>query len=154
MEAKLRKTGIDLIGNVSWGTHFCQFYQTKEDLIDILVPYFKAGLENGEYCMWITSDLLSDQEAKEALRKVVHDIDGYLKQGQIEIIPYTEWYIKGGSFDSERILNGWVEKLNQARGKGYDGLRMSGNTFGLKKKIGMILLIMKRLWIMLSANMR
>lgn len=134
MEAKLRKTGIDLIGDVPWGTHFCQFYQTKEDLIDILVPYFKGGLENGEYCMWITSDLLSDQEAKEALRKVVHDIDGYLKQGQIEIIPYTEWYIKGGSFDSERILNGWVEKLNQAREKGYDGLRISGNTFWLEKE--------------------
>jgi len=134
MEAKLRKTGIDLIGDVSWGTHFCQFYQTKEDLIDILVPYFKAGLENGEYCMWITSDFFSDQEAKEALRKVVHDIDGYLKQGQIEIIPYTEWYIKGGSFDSERILNGWVEKLNQARGKGYGGLRMSGNIFWLEKE--------------------
>lgn len=134
MEETLRKSGIDIIGDVSWGTHFCQFYQTKEDLIDILVPYFKAGLENNEFCMWITSDPLLEQEAKEALQKAVPDSDVYLKQGQIEIIPYTEWYTKGGSFDSERVLSGWVEKLNQALEKGYDGLRLTGNTFWLEKE--------------------
>lgn len=37
---ELRKFGIDIVGDVAWGTHFCQFYQTKQDLIDILVPYF------------------------------------------------------------------------------------------------------------------
>ena len=45
---ELRKTEIGLIGDVPWGTHLCQFYHTKEDLIEILVPYFKAGLENNE----------------------------------------------------------------------------------------------------------
>lgn len=54
---KTRKTEIDVVGDAPWGTHFCLFYQTKEDLIDILVPYFKAGLENNEFCMWVTSEL-------------------------------------------------------------------------------------------------
>ncbi|RPJ69391.1 MAG: hypothetical protein EHM20_16450 [Alphaproteobacteria bacterium] len=31
------------------------FYDTKEGLIDILTPYFKAGLENNEFCLWVTS---------------------------------------------------------------------------------------------------
>jgi len=53
---KNRNTGIPVIGNVSWGTHFCQFYQTREDLIDVLVPYFKAGLESNEFCVWVTSE--------------------------------------------------------------------------------------------------
>ncbi len=51
MENKTRKTGIDVIGDVEWGTHFCLFYQTKEDLAEVLVPYFKAGLENNEFCI-------------------------------------------------------------------------------------------------------
>jgi hypothetical protein len=42
---ELRHTGITTIGDVPWGTHFCQFYQDEQDLFDILVPYFKAGLE-------------------------------------------------------------------------------------------------------------
>jgi hypothetical protein len=51
MERTERKTAIEAIGDVPWGSHFCLFYQTKEDLTDILVPYFKAGLENnGSAC--------------------------------------------------------------------------------------------------------
>ena len=134
MEEKLRNSGIDIIGDVPWGTHFCQFYQTKKDLMDILVPYFKAGLGNNEFCLWVTSQPLGVEEAKEALRSVVPDIDVYLEGKQIEIIPYTYWYVKAGLFDSERVLNELVEKLDQALSSGYDGLRIAGNTSWLKKE--------------------
>ncbi|WP_440945334.1 PAS domain S-box protein [Methanosarcina sp. T3] len=134
MEEKLRTSGIGIIGDIPWGTHFCQFYRTKEDLMDVLVPYFKAGLENNEFCMWVTSRPLDVEEAKEALRRAVPYLDTYLEKGQIEIIPYTHWYVEEGVFDSERILNGWIEKLNKALANGYDGLRLTGNTFWLEKK--------------------
>ena len=29
---KERKSRIDIVGDINWGTHLCQFYQTKEDL--------------------------------------------------------------------------------------------------------------------------
>jgi PAS domain S-box-containing protein len=134
MNMNLRHSGIGIIEDVPWGTHFCQFYQTTEDLIDILVPYFKTGLENNEFCIWVTSQPLEVEEAKEALRKVVPDIDVYLKKGQLEIISYSHWYVKEGAFDSDRVLNGWVEKLNKALANGYDGLRLTGNTFWLEKE--------------------
>jgi len=130
----MRNSGIDIIGDLPWGAHFCQFYQTKEDLMDILVPYFKAGLENNEFCLWFTLYPVEVEEAKEALKRDVPDFDVYLEKGQIEIIPYTYWYVKEGVFNSERILNGWVEKLNQALENGYEGLRLAGNTFWLEKE--------------------
>jgi PAS domain S-box-containing protein len=133
MEDELRNSGIDVIGNVPWGTHFCQFYKTKQDLIDILVPYFKAGLESNEFCMWVTSEPLVVAEAEEAMRKAVNDSDEYLRQGQIEIIPYNEWYLLGGAFDDDRVLKGWVSKLEQALTRGYSGLRLTGNTFWLER---------------------
>lgn len=114
MGGKLRKSGIDVIGDVPWGTHLCQFYQTKKDLIDILVPYFKAGLENNELCIWITSQALDVQEAKEALKGAIPDIDVYLEKGQIKIIPYIYWYVKAGVFDPQRVLSSWIKKINQA----------------------------------------
>ncbi len=134
MAENMRKTGIDIIGDVQWGTHFCQFYQTREDLIDILVPYFKAGLENNEFCMWVTSEPLTIKEVENAMRSAVHDFPQYLKKGQIEIIPYTEWYLKGGVFSLQRVLNSWVDKLKQARNKSYEGMRITGNTAWLEKK--------------------
>jgi PAS domain S-box-containing protein len=42
--------------------------------------------------------------------------------------------VKEGTFDSHRVLNGWVEKLNQSLANGYDGLRLSGNTCWLKNE--------------------
>ena len=75
MKESLRKSGIDVIGDVPWGTHFCQFYQTKEDLMEILVPYFKSGLENNELCVWVISQPLEVGKAKEALRGVIPDFD-------------------------------------------------------------------------------
>jgi MEDS: MEthanogen/methylotroph, DcmR Sensory domain len=58
MTPALRKTGISLVGDMPWGTHFCHFYETKEDLLDTLAPYFKAGLEEDEFCVWMVSEPL------------------------------------------------------------------------------------------------
>ncbi len=134
MREEKRKTGIDIIGDAPWGTHFCQFYQTKQDLIDILVPYFKAGLENNEFCMWVTSEPLGEEEAKQAMQEAISDFDRYLTRGQIEIVPYTQWYLKDGHFDLQRVLNSWITKYNLALDNGYDGLRITGNAAWLEKR--------------------
>ena len=76
---------------------------------------------------------LVEKEAEEALRKAVPDLDRYLEKGQIEILPYDAWYLKGGVFESQRVLDGWVDKVEQAQASGFDGLRLTGNTFWLEK---------------------
>jgi PAS domain S-box-containing protein len=129
-----RKSGLSFVGDVAWGTHLCQFYQTKQDLVDILVPYFRAGLENNEFCMWVTAEPLDVAEAKKAMEEAMPNFSRYLKRGQIEIISYKDWYVKDGVFDSDRVLKGWVSKLEQAVEKGFAGLRLTGNTFWLEKK--------------------
>lgn len=129
----LRKTGIDVLGDVRWGTHFCQFYQTREDLTDILVPYFSEGLRSNELCIWITSDPLTKQQAQDALRNKLPDLDLYLENGQLEILPYSYWYAREGGFDSRKVLNACKDKLNHALASGYEGLRLSGNKFRHEK---------------------
>ena len=134
VEQARRKTGIDILGDVAWGVHFCVFYQSKQDLIDILVPYFKAGLENNEFCMWITSEPLSAEDAEKSLSQAVTNLDDYIKKGQIEILDYSDWYTKSGSFEADSVLKGWVQKHDQAIRNGFDGLRLTGNTLWLEKK--------------------
>jgi PAS domain S-box-containing protein len=128
-----RKTGIDILGDVPWGSHFCLFYETEEDLIDILVPYFKAGLKNNELCMWVTSEPLNEKKAKNALKGAIPDFDRYLKTGQIEIIPHSQWYLEDGKFNLQRVLKGEINKLNQALKAGFDGIRITGNSAWLEK---------------------
>jgi hypothetical protein len=129
-----RKSGITLVGDVPWGTHFCQFYTTKKDLLDILVPYFKAGLENNEACVWVTSDFLTEADATKALTRNVPSFTSLLAKGQMEIFPYTDWYLKGGSFDLNRTLKMWMEKHDEALSSGYAGLRVSGNPYWIDNK--------------------
>lgn len=134
MNGEKRRTGIDIIGDAPWGTHLCQFYRTKEDLLDILVPYFKAGLENNEFCIWVSSKPLSVKDAEEAMRKAMPDFERYRQRGQIEIVPHTEWYLKDGTFNLQRVCNAWVDKLHEALTKDYDGMRVTGNNAWLGKR--------------------
>ncbi|MFW9818005.1 MAG: MEDS domain-containing protein [Candidatus Thorarchaeota archaeon] len=119
---------------VPWGTHMCYFYQNKEDLMDILVPYIKTGLENNQFCVWVTSEDLNEIEAKEKLNSEIKDFNKYLKKKQIEIFPYTKWYLKEGEFNFQRVLDGWVQKYDYAITQGFDGIRVTGNTVWIKEK--------------------
>jgi signal transduction histidine kinase len=129
---EVRSSGIALVGDVPWGTHFCQFYETDKDLIEVLVPYFLEGLESNEFCMWVTSPPLGVEEATEALRKAVPNLDDYLAKGQLDILDYSQWYTKSGRFDADEVLQGWVDKLTSALQNGFDGLRLTGNTHWLE----------------------
>jgi PAS domain S-box-containing protein len=135
MELAMRDSGIEIIGKVPWGTHFCLFYKTKGDLIDTLIPYFEAGLKNNEFCMCITSEPFNAKEVKERMYKAIPGFSEYLAAGQIEILPFTEWYLIDGVFDHKRVLDGWVEKVRRARAMGFDGMRLTGNTFWLEKYV-------------------
>src|SRR3954462_7800228 len=83
--SELRNTGIEALGALPWGSHICQFYETKEDLLDILVPFFKAGLESNEYCFWVVSEPLTGAEVLHAMRSAVPDFDQRLVARQIDL---------------------------------------------------------------------
>ena len=83
--------------------------ESKQYLIDILVPYFTPGLRSNEFCMWDIA-AFKNGRSKEGVKKTVPDLDDYLHRGQIEIIACNDGYLFGGKFDSNPVLQGWVEK--------------------------------------------
>ncbi len=127
MRAPLRMSGIDVLGDIAWGSHFCLFYETKEDLCETLVPYFRSGLESNELCLWAVTEPLTIDEAKSALQKGIPDFDEHLAAGSIEVLPGEEWYINSGKFDWKRVTGQWNEKVREALSRGYEGVRGSGN---------------------------
>ena len=74
MEPKNRKTGIGVVGDRPWGAHLCLFYETKQDLLEMVVPYLEAGFESGEYCVWTIPDSLTQLEARQALNQILPGI--------------------------------------------------------------------------------
>jgi len=124
--AELPRIGIQPIADIAWGTHLCMFFQTTEDLLETLTPYFKAGLEDNEYCIWVVTGRLTKERALTALREAMPDLDRYLAEGCLDIIPAREWYLQGGRLDLRRVIRGWHQRLSQAVARGYAGLRVSG----------------------------
>ncbi len=127
MPTELRQSGIEALGEMPWGTHFCHFYETRQDLLDILVPYFKSGLESHEFCLWVVSPSLKVAEASGALQESVPDLDKHIANGSIEIVSHKECYLEGDKFDSIRVINRWKAKLDVALARGYAGMRVHGN---------------------------
>jgi hypothetical protein len=82
----------------------CCFYETTQDLLDTLVPYFKAGLENHEFCLWVISKPLTEEEARRALQQAVPDLHQYLAEHSIEILPHDTWYLQGDALDLHGLM--------------------------------------------------
>jgi len=125
---------LEQLKNLPWGAHFCQFVHTAQDLLDILVPYFKKGLEENEYCMWVLAQPLSAEQAGRAMREAVPEFERYMAGGQMEITTHDRWYVEDGAFDPDRVIKGWAAKLESALARGFSGLRFTGDAFWLQKK--------------------
>ena len=122
----MRKTGLGVLGDRPWGTHFCVFYETDEDLFEMLVPYFKAGIENNELCFWVLAESVSEEAAWQALNREFPAADRPLIRRNIEFMPSEDCYLKQGVFDLKRVTDEWGERLQLALAAGYDGIRVSG----------------------------
>jgi DNA-binding CsgD family transcriptional regulator len=136
MPVSLRPTGVNVLGDVAWGTHACLFYETGQDLLDVLAPYVAAGLEAGEACVCLASEPLSETDVRSALRQRVPALDDHEATGRLDIRPGREWYLHDGKFDPERIVRSWHDKLQRALDRGYEGLRICGNAFRLESETG------------------
>ena len=131
----LRPTGIEPIGSLPWGSHICMFYETEGDLLEANVEFLEAGVRGGEYCVWGLTEPLTEEQARRALRENVPEADRHLAVGAIELIPDYRSYLGREGFDPERIAGHWVRKLAEARARGFEGLRVSGDAFWMERQL-------------------
>jgi hypothetical protein len=114
--------------DMPWGSHVCQFYTRKEDLVEMLVPYFKQGLENNDACVWLVGDL-TVEEAGNALAAAVPDLERYRAKGQMQIRHYTELYTNpdGTVKAADTLRDEFVAMGATVQADGFRGLRASGS---------------------------
>lgn len=133
MTPELTRTGIGVLGDVPWGLHFSLFYETQDDLLDAIVPYFAAGLEAGELCVWAPSEPTLERAAHEALRARIPNLDAHLARRSFESFRYEDFFKPDGRLDSESVLvqlRRWERRVHD---EGYAGLRGGGNLVWVKR---------------------
>jgi DcmR-like sensory protein len=109
------------------GHHVCHFFHTAEDLSEVLVPYFKTGLERDESCLWITGDQYGAERANGEMRAVLADFDRHVAAGQLQIIGGDEWDRTYGTLSTAESVQHLLTRKNEAIASGRAGLRISGH---------------------------
>lgn len=120
---ELRDTGIGVLGAMPWSTHVSLFYENSADLLDVVVPFFKAGIEGGEQCVWIPPDPSGQKDGERALRRAVPGFDGHLARRDLRIVSAEEFYQPQGTLDIDVLVTRWHELSERARKEGYVGMR-------------------------------
>ncbi len=126
-QSAFRRSGLDFLGNIPWGTHLAQFYRTKQDLIDIAVPYLRAGLENNEFCIWVATDLIDPDAAAEAMAAAWPECQEYVERGQMRFVDHNGWYFRQGPFEPRKMVESTLDVVGRALQNEYAGMRMVGN---------------------------
>lgn len=134
MQDEIRTSGIDIVENVSWGTHICQLYESKDDVYRLMVPFIQAGLKNNELCLWIYCDNTDYDEIRSKLGGYVENVDKLIDEEKLLIMPYKEWYLEDNCFKEVRVNSKWNKIIRCAVDRGFDGLRAVADASWVGKK--------------------
>ncbi|HHV24868.1 MAG TPA: sensor histidine kinase [Methanosarcina sp.] len=101
-------------------------YDGAKELTELLTIYFKEGIVRGEYCLWISPDILAAEGVKNNLRKAGVEVENSLASLQLEILqanPFPEDISLLASTVKELVGNGY----NKALSGGFSGFRTNFN---------------------------
>jgi len=101
------------------GAHICAFYETDEDLLDLVTQFCAAGARRGDLCLWMMPDGA--------------DADALVEAG-VELHCADDAYQQGGAFEGGPMVAFWHEKLAQALAHNHSGLSATGHTCWLQQR--------------------
>lgn len=127
LDSSLRK-----IEDLKPGDHICRIYDSKEEHKAVLLPFLRHGLERGEKILYITDrdgykiilNCLRDEPSGGAGHGF--DVESYLDGGQLSILASDYVYLRGGSFEPDRMIDLLRNEEVRALKEGYSALRITG----------------------------
>jgi hypothetical protein len=104
--------------------HVNLLYDTPCEVLRETAPYIARGLEANELCVYVTDDDVTPTLFRNALRyRTGIDVSAKERSGQLLVLTYHDAYLKGGTFDQQRMLDTWHQLLTVAVSKGHHGVR-------------------------------
>lgn len=112
-----------ILGEIRHGSHVCAFYETEDDLLDLVLPFFEQGVRAGDACVWALPETVDAQPGLRAQEVIA--------QGGVELRSGPALYLEGARFARDRVVAFWNEKLQQAVHGGCRGIHASGDAYWL-----------------------
>jgi len=112
--------------DIPYGSHLCNFYAQRRDLIDSLVPFFEGG--PGEQRALPSESRSANFSSRRGRRRndpIQARLGGMIQERRIRILDAGQWY--RGRLPREAV-DQWLKEEEQALAAPVSGLRVSGNT--------------------------
>jgi hypothetical protein len=121
------KQPVCLAGSVLHRTcHACAFFHSREEEYNVLLPFAKEGFERGEKLFHV----VEPGHRGERLRRLEAagiGADQAQPNGQVEVRPWEDAYLRGGRFDQDAMLALIQEALEGGKALGYGLTRLWAN---------------------------
>lgn len=106
--------------------HICCFFDSHDQQYDVLMPYFKEGLANGEevFCI-MEGAFMGEHRARLCAGGV--DVAGNEASGRLKTMSSDDTYLAGGSFGKARMYNVLASRLADLKNTDFTGIRTCGD---------------------------
>ena len=118
---------LSLVGTPLKFFHICALFNSRDEEYDVLNPFFKEAIDQGEKNLHIVDPALMDDHRT---RLTAGGIDAHSCEacGQLQVLPWQEAYFdESGTFDKDRMLATLDHLTGAGRESGYSRLRIMGN---------------------------
>ncbi len=118
---------LSLAGTPIEHFHVCAFFDSREEEYDVLIPFFKEALDQGEK----TIHILNPANLDDHRQRLIHggiDAHGCEACGQLELQTWQGAYLDDtGAFNKDRMLATLNATCEAATEAGYSRVRIMGN---------------------------
>src|SRR5260370_38606365 len=99
--------------------HICAFFNGLDEEYRVLGSFYKDGFDRGEKATHIVEAENRGEHLKR-LGEAGVDVQGLMQTGQLEVLPWTDMYVRDQRFDQDAILAS-VEKIIRSAGVARHG---------------------------------
>ena len=106
--------------------HVCAFFNTMDEEYRVLGAFYKEGFDRGEKATHIVANE-NRREYLDHLAGTGLNVEEMMAAGQLEVLPWTDMYVRDHRFDQDAML-GSVEELIQSGARaGYTRTKLVGH---------------------------
>ncbi len=118
---------LSLAGTPLESFHVCAFFNSRDEEYEVLAPFFKQALVQGEKNVHIVNPALLDDHRGRLSASGI-DAPACEACGQLHLLSWNEGYFdESGKFDKDRMLAILDEMTGSGRDAGYSRVRIMGN---------------------------
>lgn len=106
--------------------HVCAFFDSRNEEYEVLVPFAKDGLENGEKAVHIVDPHLIQDHLNQLKEQ---GVDGHHCQscGQLDVLPWDQVYVPDGKFNQDRMMTAIESVMLSGEKAGFPKIRLWAN---------------------------